>query len=366
MDAKQDSAPTAKLREVNLFSPLPQRSVTLPNRIVVSPMCQYSSVDGFANDWHLVHLGTRAVGGAGTIILESTAVTEEGRISAHDLGLWKDDHIEFLSRITSFIKEQGSVVGIQLGHAGRKASTRRPWDGGGVEPVETGGWTKVVGPSTDAFSESYLKPHELSVSEIAGIVDAFAQSAERALRAGFQIVEVHAAHGYLLHEFLSPLSNHRTDQYGGSFENRCRIVHEVVAAVRSVWPETLPVWMRISATDWTEGGWDEAQSVQLARDVEDIDLIDCSSGGNVPGATIPVGVGYQVPFAQAIREAGIASGTVGMIMDAKYANTLIEEGKADVVLLARELLRNPYWPLRAAKELGHVLAWPKQYDRARD
>jgi 2,4-dienoyl-CoA reductase-like NADH-dependent reductase (Old Yellow Enzyme family) len=353
---------------VNLFSSLAQRSVTLPNRIVVSPMCQYCAVDGFANDWHLVHLGTRAVGGAGTIIAESTAVTENGRISAHDLGIWKDEHVEFLARITDFIRRQGSVAGIQIGHAGRKASTRRPWEGGGVEPVETGGWTDVYGPTDEPYSPNNVTPHALSKAQIQELIHSFANAARRSLAAGFQLVEIHAAHGYLLHEFLSPLSNRRDDEYGGSYENRTRFVREVVAAVRSEWPDELPVWMRISATDWTEGGWDGDQSVQLAKDVAalGVDLIDCSSGGNVPGARIPAEIGYQVPFAAAIKEAGVAAGAVGLITDVQYANSLIEGNQADVVLLARELLRNPYFPIRAAKDLGVDVSWPPQYDRARD
>jgi 2,4-dienoyl-CoA reductase-like NADH-dependent reductase (Old Yellow Enzyme family) len=351
---------------MHLFSPLDIRSVMLPNRIVVSPMCQYSSEDGFANDWHLVHLGSRAVGGAGLVMAEATAVVPEGRISPQDLGLWKDEHIEFLSRITSFIASQRAIPAIQLAHAGRKASTRRPWEGGGTAPIEEGGWLPVYGPSAIPFSERALTPEQMSCDEIRRITQAFADAASRALRAGFKIVEIHGAHGYLLHAFLSPLSNNRTDEYGGSYENRTRFVKEVTRAVRQVWPDELPLFMRLSSTDWVEGGWDVDQTVLLAQELQElgVDLIDCSSGGTVAGASIPIGPGYQVSFAQAVRQGGVLSGAVGMITEPEQADEIIRSGKADVVLLARELLRDPYWPMRAAKTLGVEHALPKQYERA--
>jgi 2,4-dienoyl-CoA reductase-like NADH-dependent reductase (Old Yellow Enzyme family) len=351
---------------VHLFDELKIRSVTLRNRIVVSPMCQYSSTDGFATDWHLVHLGSRAVGGAAAVIAEATAVTAEGRISPADLGIWKDAHIEPLARIAAFIRAQGAAPGIQLAHAGRKASVKRPWEGGGAVSDLEGGWTPVA-PSAIAFEERYRKPVELDERGIRAIVEAFAAAAGRAKQAGFQLVEIHAAHGYLIHEFLSPLSNRRTDAYGGSLENRTRLAREVVTAVRQVWPEEWPLFMRISATDWVPGGWDPAQSVELAKQLKQLgaDLIDCSSGGSSPAAKIPMGPGYQVPFAEKIRrEAGVLTGAVGMITAAKQADEIIREGKADVVLLAREFLRQPYWPILAARELGREIAWPPQYLRA--
>lgn len=353
---------------MGLFSVLKLRDVTLRNRIVVSPMCQYSSQDGFANDWHLVHLGSRAVGGAGLVIAEATAVTPDGRISPQDLGIWDDAHIEGLRRVTTFVREHGAAVGVQLAHAGRKASTRRPWNGHGVAPEEEGGWTRVVGPSAIAFSERLLTPVELSKEEIAGIVQAFVAATRRSLEAGFQVIELHGAHGYLLHEFLSPLSNQRTDEYGGSFEGRTRIVREVVTAVREVWPAELPLLLRVSATDWVEGGWTLEETVRLAKKVHalGVDLIDCSTGGNVPKAEIPVGPGYQVPFALAVKQAGVPSAAVGMITRPQQANEIILNGEADLVMLARELLRDPYWPLHAARELDVFVPWPVQYDRARD
>jgi 2,4-dienoyl-CoA reductase-like NADH-dependent reductase (Old Yellow Enzyme family) len=351
----------------HLFSPLTQRGVTFPNRIAVSPMCQYSCEDGFANDWHFVHLGSRAVGGAGLVIVEATAVTAEGRITPGDMGIWKDGHIAPLQRIVEFGHANGARMGIQLAHAGRKASTARPWDGGKkVEPAD-GGWADVLAPSAVAFSKDYPQPIELDKAGIRRIVKAFVDAAERALQAGFDLVEIHAAHGYLIHEFFSPLSNHRTDEYGGSFENRTRIVVEVVDAVRKVWPEDRPLWVRISATDWAEGGWDENQSAELGKVLKQhgVDLIDSSSGALVEGAKIPVGPGYQVQFADKIRrEAGIATGAVGMITDAIQAETIIRTGQADVVLLARELLRDPYWPLHAAEKLGKAITWPVQYLRS--
>ncbi|MGH9740484.1 MAG: NADH:flavin oxidoreductase/NADH oxidase [Candidatus Acidiferrales bacterium] len=351
---------------MHLFDELKIREVTLRNRIVVSPMCQYSCTDGFATDWHLVHLGSRAVGGAAAVITEASAVTAEGRISPADLGIWKDEHIAPLARIATFIRGQGAAPGIQLAHAGRKGSTRRPWEGGGGIPDSEGGWTPVA-PSAIAFEERYRTPVELDGRGIRAIVDAFAAAAGRAQRAGFRVVEIHAAHGYLIHEFLSPLSNQRTDEYGGSLENRARFAREVVTAVRGTWPVELPLFVRISATDWVEGGWDADQSVELAKQLKKLgaDLIDCSSGGTAPGAKIPVGPGYQVPFAEKIRrEAGVMTGAVGMITDAKQADQIIRDGKADLVLLAREFLRQPYWPIHAAGELGQELAWPAQYLRA--
>jgi len=351
----------------HLFDPLSIRDITFANRVFVSPMCEYSSTDGYATDWHLVHLGSRAVGGAGLVMTEATAVLREGRISPQDLGIWKDDHIEPLARIVRFIQEQGSVAGMQLAHAGRKASTYRPWEGNGAIPEDAGGWKKVVAPSAIRFSDNYPMPQALSVDDIREVVDAFASAARRACEAGFRVIEVHAAHGYLLHEFLSPLSNQRTDSYGGSFEDRTRIVREVVAAVREVWPERSPLFVRISATDWVDGGWDIQQSVELARQLKKlgVDLIDCSSGGNAAQAKIPVGPAYQTPFAEQIhREAGIMTGAVGMITTSSQAEQIIGEERADAVFLARELLRDPYWPLRAARELGQPISWPVQYLRA--
>ncbi|MDR0182672.1 NADH:flavin oxidoreductase/NADH oxidase [Lysobacter sp. UC] len=349
-----------------LFTPFEQRALTLRNRLVVAPMCQYSAVDGMPNDWHLVHLGSRAVGGAGAIIAEASAVSAEGRISPADTGLWNDRQAEAWSRITRFIASQGTVPGIQLGHAGRKASTAPPWLGGIAVSPDDGGWTPVA-PSAIAFSETSPVPRALEASELRNVADDFACAAWRAKAAGFQIAEIHAAHGYLLHQFLSPLSNHRTDEYGGSFENRARLLLEVVDAVRKVWPERLPLWLRVSATDWLEGGWDIEESIELARIVKQrgIDLIDVSSGGLAPGAKIPLHAGYQVPFAARIRkEAGIATGAVGLITQPDHAEAIVEQGDADVVLIARELLRDPYFPRRAAKELSGELHGPEQYLRA--
>jgi 2,4-dienoyl-CoA reductase-like NADH-dependent reductase (Old Yellow Enzyme family) len=351
----------------HLFDPLSVRDVKFANRAFVSPMCEYSSTDGFANDWHFVHLGSRAVGGAGVVLTEATAVLPEGRISPQDLGIWSDDHIEELARIVRFIDGQGSVAGMQLAHAGRKASTYRPWDGNGTIPESEGGWKEVVAPSAVAFAESYPQPKALSIEGIQKVVAAFADAARRASDAGFRVIELHAAHGYLVHEFLSPLSNQRTDAYGGSFENRTRIVREVIAAVRRVWPERYPLFMRISATDWVDGGWDIQQSVELSRQVKElgVDLIDCSSGGNVATAKIPVGPGYQTRFAEEIRRScDILTGTVGMITSPIQAEHILATGQADAVILAREMLRDPYWPLRAARELGQEIAWPVQYLRA--
>lgn len=350
-----------------LFTPLALRSVVLRNRILVSPMCQYSSSDGFATDWHLVHLGSRAVGGAAAVIAEATAVSPEGRISPHDLGIWQDAHVEPLRRITNFIAAQGSVPGIQLAHAGRKASVDVPWRGGRALDETEGGWRPLYAPSAEAFSLRTAVPAAMTKADIERIIGDFARATSRALDAGFKIIELHGAHGYLLHEFLSPLSNMRTDEYGGSFENRIRFVLETVDAVRHVWPDDLPLFIRLSSTDWTEGGWDIAQSTELARILRDrgVDVIDASSGGNVAGATIPVGPGYQVEFAEAIRrDTGVLTGAVGLITDPHQADEIIRSSKADVVILARELLRDPYWPLRAARELGVKVTWPEQYQRA--
>lgn len=353
----------------SLFEPLALRGVTLRNRIGVSPMCQYSSTDGFANDWHLVHLGSRAVGGAGLVIAEATAVTPDGRISPQDLGLWKDEHVEMLSRIARFLRDQGAVAGVQLAHAGRKASTDVPWRGGAPLAPENGGWSPIVAPSAVPFGSRSQVPVALDATGIRRVVDAFRDSASRALRAGFQVIELHGAHGYLLHEFLSPLANHRTDQYGGSFENRVRLMLEVTDAVRSVWPESLPLAVRLSGTDWVEGGWDVEQSAELARllGARGVDLIDCSSGGVVPGVRIPVAPGYQVSLAERVRAvSGVPTAAVGLITSAQQADAIVRAGSADIVLLARELLRDPYWPLRAARELGVAVEWPVQYQRAVD
>jgi 2,4-dienoyl-CoA reductase-like NADH-dependent reductase (Old Yellow Enzyme family) len=330
-------------------------------------MCEYSSEDGFASDWHLVHLGSRAVGGAGLVFTEATAVTPEGRISPQDLGIWKDEHIAPLARITAFLHSQGAHTGIQLAHAGRKASTFVPWLGEGAIAPEAGGWPEVLAPSAIKFSPKYPEPRELDLAGIARLVAAFRDAAVRADRAGFDVLEIHSAHGYLLHEFLSPISNQRSDEYGGSLENRARLLLEVAAAIREVWPRPRPLFVRISATDWVENGWDLAQSVQLARLLKDrgVDLIDSSSGGNVAAAQIPVGPGYQTPFAEAIRkETGILTGAVGMITDPAQAAHIIRTGQADLVFIAREFLRDPYWPVHAAAALGETASWPKQYLRA--
>ncbi|HVW09415.1 MAG TPA: NADH:flavin oxidoreductase/NADH oxidase [Bryobacteraceae bacterium] len=347
----------------NLFSPLDLRGKTFRNRIAVSPMCQYSCEDGFAADWHLVHLGSRAVGGAALVIMEATAVSAEGRISPQDHGIWLDAHIPKLRQITDFIHEQGALAGVQLAHAGRKASTWRPWDGDGAVPIDAGGWKEVYAPSAIPFNENYPEPIALDAAGIGKVKSDFANAAGRARQAGFDVIEIHSAHGYLLHEFLSPLSNRRTDEYGGSFENRIRLLRETVRAVRG----DEPLFVRISATDWAEGGWDADQSVLLAKVLreEGVDLIDCSSGGLVAHAKIPVAPGYQVPFAARIRkEAGIATGAVGMITEPKQADEIIRGGQADMVLLAREFLRDPYWPLHAAQALRQQIAWPVQYRRA--
>ena len=351
----------------NLFELYNIKSIQLKNRIVISPMCQYSSTDGFANDWHLVHLGSRAIGGAGLIISEATAVSPEGRITPADLGIWKDEHIPFLKRITSFIEQHGSVPGIQLAHAGRKASHRPPWEGGTPVTISDGGW-QTVAPSAFAFKEGTPAPTALDAAGIEKVLKDFKQAAARAIQAGFKLAEIHAAHGYLLHEFLSPQSNQRTDLYGGSFENRIRLLLEVIAAVQEVWPADWPLFVRISATDWVEGGWTIEDSVALAQELKmrGVDLIDCSTGGNVPHAKIPAGPLYQVPFAARIKkETGMPTGAVGIITDAQQAETILVNGEADLILLARQALRDPYFPLHAAKELGVDVPWPVQYERAK-
>jgi 2,4-dienoyl-CoA reductase-like NADH-dependent reductase (Old Yellow Enzyme family) len=353
---------------MGLFSPLQLRSVTLRNRIAVSPMCMYSATDGRANDWHLVHLGARAAGGAALVLFEATAVEARGRISPADLGLWEDGQVEPLARIVRFVEAQGAAAGLQLAHAGRKASVRPPWDAGGAPLAAAGGGWTPVAPSAIPFAEGYPAPHALDAGEIAGVVRAFAGAARRAAAAGFRALEVHAAHGYLLHQFLSPLSNRREDAWGGSFENRTRLVREVVAAVRAEWPERLPLLLRLSATDWVEGGWDVEQSVALARALGPlgVDLVDVSSGGLAAQAKVPAGPGYQTGFAERIRrEGGIGTGAVGMISSPEQADHVIRTGQADLVLIARELLRDPHFPLRAARTLGQEGPWPKQYLRAR-
>ena len=350
-----------------LFTPLALRDVTLRNRVVVSPMCEYSSPDGFATDWHMVHLGSRAVGGAGLVLTEASAVTADGRISSADLGIYLDAHVEPLARIFKFVEEHGAIPGMQLAHAGRKASTVEPWKGGGPVMVADGAWEPVWAPSAMAFREGWQVPRAMTAADINAVVRAFGAAARRLLEAGGKVAEIHAAHGYLLHEFLSPLSNHRDDEYGGAFDNRTRIVREVVDAVRAVWPERLPLFVRISATDWTDGGWTIEDSVALAAQLKDrgVDLIDCSSGGNVPDAQIPLGPGYQVPFAERIRRgAGVMTGAVGLITEAHQAEAILQKGQADLIIMARQLLRDPYWPLHAARVLGDPVTPPVQYLRA--
>jgi 2,4-dienoyl-CoA reductase-like NADH-dependent reductase (Old Yellow Enzyme family) len=354
-------------RQPHLFTPLALRSLEFRNRVFVSPMCQYSADDGFANDWHLVHLGSRAVGGAGLVIVEATSVTPEGRISPRDMGIWSDAHVEPLSRVTRFVKAQGAAVGIQLAHAGRKASTAPPSEGGAPLPAAGGGWSPVA-PSAIPFAAGYPAPRPLTHREVAEIVDRFADATRRARAAGFDVVELHAAHGYLLHEFLSPLANARDDEFGGTFEGRIRFPLMVAERVRNEWPADLPVFVRISATDWVDGGWSLDESVEFARRLKavGIDLVDCSSGGLVANAQIPLGPGYQVPLSAAIRkEAGVATGAVGMVTSPEQAEQIVATGQADAVLLAREMLRNPYWPLVAARKLGASVEWPKQYLRAK-
>jgi 2,4-dienoyl-CoA reductase-like NADH-dependent reductase (Old Yellow Enzyme family) len=353
----------------HLFDPFTLKSITLRNRVGVSPMCEYSAEDGLPNDWHLVHLGSRAIGGAGVVIAEATGVTPAGRISPGDTGLWSDRHVEAWAPITAFIKRHGAVAGVQIAHAGRKASAARPWDGGGHLADAAGGW-QTVAPSAVAFGGSLAKvPHALTVAEIAETQAAFAAAAQRALAAGFEWLEIHAAHGYLGHQFLSPLSNQRTDAYGGSFENRIRFVVETTRAVRAVWPDRLPLTIRLSCTDWVDGGWDLDQNVELVRRLkgEGIDLVDCSSGGAVPHAAIPSTPGYQVPFAERVRrDAQIPTAAVGLITEPQQAQEILERGQADLVYLARELLRDPYWPAHAARALGRkeAVPGPLQYGRA--
>jgi 2,4-dienoyl-CoA reductase-like NADH-dependent reductase (Old Yellow Enzyme family) len=350
-----------------LFSTLKLRELTVRNRIFVSPMCQYSSIDGLPTDWHMVHLGSRAVGGAGLVMVEATAVSPEGRISPDDSGIWSDAHAEAFVPIARFIREQGAVAGIQLAHAGRKASTNRPWLGGGPLGPENRGWQPLA-PSPLPFTPEHPIPREVTAADLDAIRWQFVDGAKRAKAAGFQVIEIHMAHGYLLHQFLSPISNHRTDEYGGSLQNRMRFPLSVAGAVRESWPKDLPVFVRISATDWVEGGWDLEQSVELCRRLKDvgIDLIDCSSGGTVHNAVIPLGPGYQTPFATTIKkDVGIPTGTVGFITDPAQAEHIIATGLADAVAFAREMLRNPYWPMHAAKALKVDIPWPVQYLRAK-
>jgi 2,4-dienoyl-CoA reductase-like NADH-dependent reductase (Old Yellow Enzyme family) len=351
-----------------LFSPLVIKGISLKNRITISPMCQYSARDGFATDWHLVHLGSRAVGGAGLVIQEATAISPEGRITPYDLGIYKEEHLEMLRRITSFIKQQNSIAGIQLAHAGRKASTDAPWYGGKQLNNLNGGW-QTMAPSAIPFYPDENAPVDLTSDSISKVIRDFQSAAKRALQSGYEVLEIHAAHGYLIHQFLSPLSNHRTDDYGGSFENRIRLLLEVIDAVQRIWPENLPIFVRISATDWVEGGWDPDQSIELARILlkKGIDLIDCSSGGLLPHVKIPLGPGYQVPFSERIKkETGIKTGAVGLITKIQQAEEILEKDQADLIFLARLSLREPYFPLNAAKVLNNQPNWPVQYKRAID
>ncbi|TNF39445.1 MAG: NADH:flavin oxidoreductase/NADH oxidase [Bacteroidetes bacterium] len=349
-----------------LFTPLSIRNLTFRNRIVMSPMCQYTAGDGYAADWHVVHYGTRAAGGTGLIIVEATAVWPEGRITPGDLGLWSDDHISGLRRVADFIMSQGSIPGIQLAHAGRKASCALPWEGGKQLDLKHGGW-ETVAPSAIPFSPGERAPGEADRICIERIIEGFREAAVRALKAGFRVAEIHSAHGYLLQEFLSPISNKRTDRYGGSFDNRIRLLIEVTEAVRSVWPEEYPIFVRISSTEWSEEGWTPEESVRLAPLLQKAgaDLIDCSSGGNIHNAKIPFGPNYQVPFAEMVKKSGIPSGAVGMITTAGQAEEILADGKADLILMGRELLRNPYFPLQAAAGLGAGISWPLQYLRAK-
>jgi 2,4-dienoyl-CoA reductase-like NADH-dependent reductase (Old Yellow Enzyme family) len=350
-----------------LFEPLQLRQIQLKNRIVVSPMCQYSSEDGFANDWHLVHLGSRAVGGAALVIIEASAISPEGRITPSDLGIWKDEHIVFLKRITSFIKSQNSIPGIQLAHAGRKASHHVPWKGGAALTNEEGSW-RTMAPSAIPFKEGEPIPSGMEKEDINRLVDDFHAAAIRAKKAGFRMIEIHAAHGYLINEFLSPLSNHRTDEYGGAFNNRIRILLEIISAIQESWPKEYPIFVRLSATDWVEGGWTLNDSVMLCRILKDegIDLVDCSSGGISPVQKIQAGPLYQTPFAERIRkETGIRTGAVGLITTAQQAEQILSNQQADLIIMARQLLRDPYFPLHAAKDLNVDIAWPVQYERAK-
>jgi len=350
-----------------LFSPITIKGITLKNRIAVSPMCEYSSIDGFANDWHLVHLGSRAVGGAGLVIQEATAVCPEGRITPDDIGLWKDEHIAKLQQITGFIHWQGAVAGIQLAHAGRKASHTSPWNGNKFIPLADGGW-QTVSAAGLPFNDADEAPAPLTIDGIQQVINNFKQATARAVQAGYKVVEIHAAHGYLVHQFLSPLVNLRTDEYGGSFDNRIRLLLEIVEAVKSEWPAEYPLFVRISCTDWAVGGWDIEQSVKLAAILKThgVDLVDCSSGGAVRHQKIAVGPGYQVAFAEQVRkEAGILTGAVGLITEARQAEDILQNGQADIILLARQMLRDPYFPLHAARELNENIAWPVQYERAK-
>jgi 2,4-dienoyl-CoA reductase-like NADH-dependent reductase (Old Yellow Enzyme family) len=349
-----------------LLDPIKLGTLALRNRIVVSPMCQYSSPDGVPTDWHLVHLGSRAVGGAGLVFTEASSVSPEGRISPDDAGIWNDTQARAWSRIVQFVQGQGAAAGVQLAHAGRKASTDAPWRGGGPLATDHGGWTPVA-PSAIAFDEGYAAPAKLDAAGIANVIDDFRAAARRAHDAGFDVIEIHGAHGYLIHQFLSPLSNTRTDAYGGSPENRARLLREVIAAVRETWPAPRPLWVRLSATDWAEGGWDIDECVQLARILrgDGVDVIDVSSGGTLPHPKVPIGPGYQVPFSARIRrEAGIPTATVGMVTDARQAEEILQRGGADLIEMAREFLRDPYFPRRAAKELDAVVRVPEQYARA--
>ncbi|MCX6249870.1 MAG: NADH:flavin oxidoreductase/NADH oxidase [Bacteroidetes bacterium] len=351
----------------HLFQPLKLREIELKNRIMVSPMCQYSSTDGFANEWHLVHLGSRAVGGAALVMTEATAVSPEGRISINDLGIWKDEHIPMLQTITGFILEHDAVPGIQLAHAGRKGGYGSPWKGDHLLSLSEGGWENAA-PSAIPFSTESSIPVALTPEGIGKVVRDFISAARRALEAGFLVIEIHAAHGYLIHEFLSPFSNKREDAYGGSFENRIRLLCEIVSGIRSVWPSTYPLFVRISSSEWVEGGWTIGDSIALTRILKDLgaDLMDCSSGGNIKGVKIPLVPGYQVPFAEKIRkETGMLTGTVGLITTATQAESILEQGQADLIILARQMLRNPYFPLEAALELGDDVTWPRQYLRAK-
>lgn len=349
-----------------LFSPLRLKGITLKNRIVVSPMCQYTATDGFAADWHLVHLGGFAIGGAGLVMVEATGVSPEARISPQDLGLWKDEHIEKLSRITAFLKQQGSVAGIQLAHAGRKASTHAPWKGRGRVEPEEGGW-QVLAPSALAYSEDYPQPVALDAAGIEKVISDFEQATLRALKAGFEVIEIHASHGYLLHQFLSPLTNQRSDGYGGSFDNRVRLLLEVTGRVQNVLPAGIPLFVRIPGTDWAEGGWTPDDAVALARILKErgVDVMDVTSGGLVSHQKISVGPAYQLPFASRVkRETGAVTSAVGLITNAIQAESILVNGDADLILLAREFLRDPHFPLRAAHELKEAIDWPVQYDRA--
>jgi 2,4-dienoyl-CoA reductase-like NADH-dependent reductase (Old Yellow Enzyme family) len=349
-----------------LFSPLTIKNVILKNRIAMAPMCQYSAKDGFTNDWHLVHYGSRAAGGTGLLIVEATAVLPEGRITPGDLGIWSDEHIAGLSNIADFIKKQGSVAGIQLAHAGRKASCAVPREGGKQIDEKHGGW-QTVAPSEIPFTSGDRTPESLDKEGISKVISAFKDAARRALSAGFNMIEIHSAHGYLLQEFLSPVSNRRTDEYGGSFENRILLLKQVIDAVKTVWPAENPLFVRISATEWTEGGWTPEESVRLASVLREmgVDLIDCSSGGNIENATIPFKPGYQVHLSEEVRKTGVMTGAVGLITSPAQAESILQEGKADIILLGRELLRNPYFALNAARELEEDVSWPLQYLRAK-